>query len=81
MTSPIEKAVDTLGIAMGHINSVFLTSTSSEEKEKLAFVNHLLGLQQGSLIAYIECIRDKRRHSRKNKKNKNAMIKKFIQTL
>lgn len=81
MTSTIEKTIDTLSIAINHVNAVFATG-SNEQKDKLAFVNHLLRLQQGSLISYVECIREKRRQARKNR-NKNMSIMKsyFIQKM
>ena len=78
MTSTIDKAVDTISIVMGHINSIFLTSTSEGEKEKCAFVNHLLQVEQGALIAYAECIRQRRRHLNQNKKRNANVLKNFI---
>lgn len=78
MTSTIDKAVDTISIVMGHINKIFLTSTSQEDKEKCAFVNHLLEVQQGALVAYAEDIRARRRHLNQNKKRNANVLKNFI---
>lgn len=80
MTSTIDKAVQSLSIAMSHINALLLTTSSAEDKEKLFFINHLLHTQQVSLIAYIECIKEKRRHARENKKKNNSVLKNFIRT-
>lgn len=78
MTSTIEKAINTISIVIGHINKIFLTSTSQEDKEKCAFVNHLLEAQQVALLAYVEDIRQRRQRLNQNKRRNANVIKNFI---
>jgi hypothetical protein len=68
MTSTIERAVHSFEIAWDLINELYLKSTSQEEKENLSFLCQLILAQRNALITYIECIKDKRRQARHNKK-------------
>lgn len=94
MTSTIERAVESLSIAMstvGEVSSSLLMAEQITTAEKihviynvgvltsqLSFVKHILELQQGALIAYAECIREKRRNSRHKRKRKNSNVNNFI---
>lgn len=72
MTSTIERAVNSIGMAKNHLRR--LTPSSDQDEAGIAFIQTLLEMEQGALITYIECIREERRRARRNKK-KNELIK------
>lgn len=87
MTSTIERAAGSLSLAVKNINEIeeFLKEVEkfggnlAPATLRLTFIKFLLETQQTSLLTYAECIREKRRNARHNKKTKNHDVNNFIE--
>lgn len=79
MTSTIERAVTSIAMAKNHLRK--LTPYSDQDESTIALVQTLLEMEQGSLITYIECIREERRRARRNKKRNNVIRKNIFREM
>ena len=76
MTSTLEKIVTSFALIGNRMNRIKFATNASED---VKFVQDLIKLEQGALIAYIENIKHKRRQMRANQKNNRKLRTAFIE--
>lgn len=76
MTSTLEKIVTSFALIANKIDRIKFTTDAQED---IKFIQDLIKLEQGALIAYIEHIKFKRRQMRSNQKNNRKLKATFIE--